>query len=169
MIEELNRESLKVDLKMNMKKTKVKFNNQLAEQQIMIESGRIHILGTNSANPAHDRKIKGRIGIKWTAFGKQGDIMNSNLPLSLKKKVYNQCILPVLTYGSETWHLTKEEERKQRGMEMKMLDITWRDRRRATWIRKQTKVENILITIKKRNTLGRAILCTEQTTDEHRR
>ncbi len=34
--------------------------------------------------------------------------MNSNLPLSLKRKVYNQCVLPVLTYVSETWRLTKE-------------------------------------------------------------
>ncbi len=43
----------------------------------------------------------------WSAFGKQNLVMNSNLPLSLKRKVYNQCILPVLTYGSETCRLTK--------------------------------------------------------------
>ncbi len=36
MIEELNRESLKVGLKMNLKKTKVMLNKQLAGQQIMI-------------------------------------------------------------------------------------------------------------------------------------
>ncbi len=84
----------------------------------------------------------------------QGDIMNGSLPLSLKRKVYNQCVLPVLTYGSEIWHLTKEQERKlrsaQRRMESKMLGITWRDRKRATWIREQTKVEDILTTIKMR-------------------
>ncbi len=33
---------------------------------------------------------------------------------------------------------------------MKMLGITWRDRKRATWIREQTKVEDILMTIKKK-------------------
>ena len=33
--------------------------------------------------------------------------MKSNLPLSLKRKVYNECILPFLTYISETWSLTK--------------------------------------------------------------
>ncbi len=36
MIEELNGESLRVGLKMNLKKTKMMFNNQLAGQQIMI-------------------------------------------------------------------------------------------------------------------------------------
>ncbi len=79
--------------------------------------------------------------------------MNSNLPISLKRKVYNQCILPVLTYGSGTWHLTKEETQKlrsaQRGIERKMLGSTWRDRFRTTWIRQQTRVEDILMTIEK--------------------
>ncbi len=88
----------------------------------------------------------------WSAFGKQNLVMNSNLPLSLKRKVFNHCILTVLTYGSETWRLTKELERKlrsaQRGMERRMLSITWRDRKRASWTREQTKVEDILVTVK---------------------
>ncbi len=104
------------------------------------------------ANPAHEKEIRRRIGMGWSAFGKQNLVMNSNLPLSLKRKVYNHCTLPVLTYGSETWRLTKELERKlrsaQRGMERRMLGITWRDRKRASWIREQTKVEDILKTIK---------------------
>ncbi len=88
----------------------------------------------------------------WTALGKHGDIMNSTLPVSLKRKANNQCILPVPTHGSETRHLTKEQERKlrkaQRGMERKMLGTTWRrDRKRATWIREQAKVEDILMTM----------------------
>ncbi len=62
----------------------------------------------------------------WSVFGKQNLVMSSNLPLSLKRKVYNQCTLPVLTYGTETWRLTKDSERKlrcaQAGMERRMLD-----------------------------------------------
>ncbi len=108
---------------------------------------------TVGANPPHDKEIK-RIGMGWSAFGKVGDVMNSNLPLSLKGKVYNQCVLPILTYGSKTWHLTKEQERKlrsaRRGMERKMLGITRRHRKRATFIREQTKVGDTLTTIKMR-------------------
>ncbi len=74
--------------------------------------------------------------------------------LSLKKEVINQCVLLVLTYWSETWHVTKELERKlrsaQRGMERRMTSITWRDKKRASWIREETKVEDILMTIKKK-------------------
>ncbi len=89
-----------------------------------------------SANPAHEKEIRRRIGMGWSTFRKQNLVMNSNLPLSLKRKVYTQCILPDLTYGSETCHLTKELERKlrsaQRGMGRRMLGITWRDRKQAS-------------------------------------
>ncbi len=105
-----------------------------------------------SANPAHEKEIRRRIGMGWSAFGKQNLVMNSNLPVSLKRKVYNQCIRPVLTYGPETWRLTKELEIKlriaQRGKERIMLGITWKDKKRASWIREQTNVEEILRTIK---------------------
>ncbi len=85
MIEELNRESLKIDLKMNMKKTKVKFDNQLARQEIMIANeklerveGYTYLGQTVGAKPAHEKEIKRRIFKEWNAFGKQVDIMNRN-------------------------------------------------------------------------------------------
>ncbi len=117
-----------------------------------------------SANVAHEKEIRMRIGMGWSAFGKQSPVMDSNLPLSLKRKVYKQCILPVLTYGSETWHLTKELERKlrnaQRGMERRVLGRTWRDKKRASWIMEQTKVEDILMTVKnKKRTWARHVMC----------
>lgn len=55
-----------------------------------------------------------------------------------EEKLYNLFILPILTYGSETWQLTKEQERKKRGMERKLLDVALRDRKRATWIKEQS-------------------------------
>ncbi len=68
--------------------------------------------------------------------------------------MFKQCVLLVLTYGSETERLTKEQERKlrssQRGMERKILGVIWRDRKRKTWIREQTKIEDILTMIKKK-------------------
>ncbi len=83
--------------------------------------------------------------------------MKYNLPLSLKLKLYNQCVLPVLRKGSEAWHLTKEQERKlrsaQRGMEGKIFEVTWRDRTRVTLIREQAKFKDTL-TIKMRKWSG---------------
>ncbi len=120
-----------------MKKTKIMCNNQVFGRQVMIanepleiEEEYIHLAQTVNANPAHEKEI--RRGMRWSAFGQHCLTMNSSLPLSLKRKVYNQSILSVLTYGSETWRLTKDFERKrrslQRGMERKMLHITWKDK-----------------------------------------
>ena len=80
--------------------------------------------------------------------------MKSDLSLSLKRRIYNQYILSVLTCGSQIWSLTKFQERKlqsaQRGVEIIMIGITWRDRKRALWIREQTEIEHILTTIKRK-------------------
>ena len=161
MIEELHRESRRVGLSMNMKKTKVMFNDHAQKQQINImnqtleEVNEYVYLGqTISTAPGHEVEIKRRISLGWRAFGKQSDIMKSKIPLSLKKKVFNQLILPVLTYGSETWSLTKAMERKlvstQRAMERIMMGIILKDGKKATWIREQTKAEDTIWTIKKK-------------------
>ncbi|CAH2233806.1 jg22491 [Pararge aegeria aegeria] len=42
----------------------------------------------------------------WAAFGKLRDIFSSKIPQCLKTKEAEQCVLPVMTYGSETWSLT---------------------------------------------------------------
>ena len=59
-----------------------------------------------------------------------------------------------MTYGSETWKLPKTMENKlrsaQRGMERSMLEISLRDRKRASWVREKTKVKDLLVAIKEK-------------------
>ena len=66
----------------------------------------------------------------------------------MKRKIFNQCILPVLTLGCETWKSTKKLNQRlavtQRAMERSMLDITRRDRKSSKWIREQTKVMDVM-------------------------
>ncbi|KAG1704439.1 hypothetical protein GQR58_003995 [Nymphon striatum] len=60
------------------------------------------------------------------------------LLLCLKQKVYDKCVLPVLTYGSETWAITDTLLRKlasaQHSMERKILGVSWMDRKTNSWI-----------------------------------
>src|ERR1700744_4222155 len=67
---------------------------------------------------------------------------------SLKRKVFDSCVLPVLTYGAETLTLTKVSENKlrvtQRAMERSMLGISLRDKMTNQWIRQQTKVVDVM-------------------------
>ena len=53
-------------------------------------------------------EISRRIQLGWTAFGKLCDVFNSKFPQYLKTQVFDQCVLPTLTYASETWSLNED-------------------------------------------------------------
>ena len=159
MLNDLNRESLKVGLKMNRSKTKIMFNRNANKLNIKLEDEDLeqveeyNYLGQIiKLEKDHEIEIKRRITIGWKAFYKNRDVLKSNLPTCLKRKVYNACIIPAMTYGCETWKLTKALVNKlrvaQRAMERAMLGITLRDKKRTTWIREQTKVRDIIEIIK---------------------
>ena len=73
--------------------------------------------------------------------------------ITIKRNVYNEYVLPVMVYGSETWALKKAHMElllvAQRKMERIMLGITLRDHKRNIWIRHQTGVNDIMNVIKK--------------------
>ena len=84
----------------------------------------------------------------WVAYTKQWDIFKSNLAICLKRQVYNSCVPPTMTYGAETWTLTKQARNKlaaaQTKMERSMLNITYKDRKTNIWVRERTKVIDII-------------------------
>ena len=70
------------------------------------------------------------------------------MPINLKRKVYNECILPVTTYGLETTAINRANAEKlrvhQRAIERRMLGISLRDKIRNTEIRRRTKVSDVM-------------------------
>ena len=56
--------------------------------------------------------------------------------MSLKRKDFNQCVLPAVTYGRQTWSLTKalvkKLETSQRAMERRIRNTIIRQRTRVT-------------------------------------
>ena len=107
-----------------------------------------------------DEEIQRRIMAGWAAYAKHRDIFKSNLAICLKRQVYNSCVLPAMTYGAETWTLTKQAQNKlaaaQTKMERSMLNITYKDRRTNIWVRERTKLIDIIYTEKNEMVLGRA-------------
>ncbi|XP_037804863.1 uncharacterized protein LOC119599190 [Penaeus monodon] len=100
-------------------------------------------------NATKEQEIKRRITLGWQAFGKASAIFkNKEFPLVLKRQVYDQCITPTITYGSETRNLTKKQLLKLRSMQRAhkriMLGVTWRDHIPSAQIREQTKIRDIL-------------------------
>ena len=138
MLNDLNSESSKLGLKINMKKTKVMFNTYAAKSRMHIgpyevESVDEYIYLGQRVSMENDKseEIKRRITAGWIAFNNYRDILRSKIPMCLKRRVFNQCVLPAMTYGSQTWALTKRMENRleitQRSMERAMLGITKRD------------------------------------------
>ena len=164
MLAELNQASKSVGLHMNFSKTKIMCNKYIEQEDeiLEIENQQIeevdHYIYLGQRISLHDsskeNEIKRRITLGWQAFGRANSVFkNKKIPIILKRKVYDQCILPTVTYGAETWNLTKKLSLKlrtmQRAHERIMLGITWRDRKTAEWVRQKTKVKDILETIRK--------------------
>ena len=156
MLDELNTESKNIGLKINRNKTKImhnRFANPIGfklEEEILENVENFSYLGhIIDPNGNRNAEIKKRTQLSWAAFGKLNNIFkNKDIPLNFKRKTFDQCILPVLTYGSETWTLTKKMTTKiittQRKMERIIMGITLRDKKKNSWIRQQTKVIDTL-------------------------
>ena len=109
-------------------------------QELSDESRRMGL----KMNIAKDKEIQRIIMADWAAYAKHRDIFKSNLAICLKRHVYNSCVLPAMTYGAETWTLTKLAQNKlaatQTKMERSMLNITYKDRRTNIWVRERKKL-----------------------------
>lgn len=65
-----------------------------------------HEIKVNRDNQTHE--LSRRSGLTWAAYGRLKHVFTSNIPVCLKRKVFDQCVLPVLTYGAKTLTLTKQ-------------------------------------------------------------
>ena len=151
----LNSESLKVGLKIHKGKTKYMTNHAdnedlLIDQQKIEKLTEFKYLGqTTHLKDATKEEIYARIRAAWSCFGKkQGNLQDKQLPISHKKQVMDQCILPTMTYGCQTCslnkHMTNRLRTAQRAMERKMLDLKLKDKIPCSEIRKRTKIIDII-------------------------
>ena len=133
------RKAKKVGLKIHRGKTKF-MTNFVTTQKIEIEGIEIekveHYKYLGQTIAFEDRtayEVQLRIQAGWAVFGKYKEIFqNKEIPICLKRRAYNQCIIPTMTYGCQTWSITKDivhkTEVSQRKMERKMLGIKQIDR-----------------------------------------
>ncbi|RVE53061.1 hypothetical protein evm_002359 [Chilo suppressalis] len=151
MIHELNEASLNVGLEMNLSKTKIMTNDPIpftikVNQSVIEKVEKYVYLGQEIKMGKENQlnEIDRRIRLMWAAYAKLGFAFKMNLTAVQKARLFDQCILPVLTYEAETWVLTKESINKiqvaQRKLERKLVGITLRDRKTNTWLRKQSGV-----------------------------
>uniref|UniRef100_A0A7E4VZ75 Reverse transcriptase domain-containing protein n=1 Tax=Panagrellus redivivus TaxID=6233 RepID=A0A7E4VZ75_PANRE len=150
-----------VGLKMNAKKTKwlststdptplIHQGQEIERVKDFIYLGRsISYRQPYSTATPMNKEISRRISAAWGAFNKVKRLMiSSTVPLAVKRRYFNQCILPAFLYAAETWALSKADKDRlevaQRRMERAMLGITLRDKKTNDWIRRKTELKDVV-------------------------
>lgn len=148
MLKELMQETKKVGLLINTTKIKVMSNLVLGgtidvDNHAIEEVKEYKYLGHNMvlSRDIQTTELQRRIGLGWAAYGNLKKFFASNISQYLKCKMYDQCVLPVLTYWAETLTLTKSIIKKlsvvQRKHKRAMLQIRFSDRMRNTELRRK--------------------------------
>jgi hypothetical protein len=95
-----------------------------------------------------------RIGKAWRKFRELKPVLcDKHMALNVKRKVYEACVRSCLTYGSETWTLNVENERKLERTETRMIrimcGITLRDRVTNVELKRMFGIESVLDVIRR--------------------
>jgi ribonuclease HI len=138
MLNSVEREAALIGLNLNKKKTEyilVGTWDNIDNIQIKVLSGDItrvddfKYLGCYIRNSCKDFEV--RRGLAWNACKKLWKIWKSEHSSELKIRVFRATIESILLYGSETWSLTKGQERKVSGCYSRLLryilNIKWSD------------------------------------------
>ena len=158
MLQDISDESKQMGLKMNIATTKVMVVDvtPINVHNLLLENieGYVYLVqGYSIMENNQDKEIQRRIMAGWTAYAKHRYIFKSNLAFFPKRQVYNSCVLPAMTYGADTWTLTKQAQNKhpavQTKMERSMLNITYNDRKTNIWVRERTEVIDIITNVRK--------------------
>jgi len=74
-----------------------------------------------------NKEISKRVSQAWKSFWAQKWIFKGKLKIASKVKMLEACIIPILTYGAQTWSLTQAQARRlvtaQRAFERSLLNI----------------------------------------------
>jgi endonuclease/exonuclease/phosphatase family metal-dependent hydrolase len=150
MLKNLEVESQKCGLLMNTSKTCVMTNGEhrpvKINQGVLTYVDEYIYLGQSISFQGRTMfEVERRIKKAWNKYWALKHIFKSKLPLKLKKKVFDNAILPVILYGCQTWAFTKEIINKlkvfQKSLERSMLGLRLRDRVRSSRIRHKTKLK----------------------------
>lgn len=154
----LNKECKRIGLKIN--RDKCQYMTSSGTGTVSIEGSVVqaeksikylgHVLSIDGQNP----EITRRCSAAWKALLSKKEMFKAGCGQELKTKLWQSTVLPVLTYGCETWTLNKETKSKLRttvrSMQRYMLNVRRSDKKRNTWISQQTGIPDIMETISKR-------------------
>lgn len=158
MLRRTKQASYEKNLLLNTQKTKIlvidrnrrNFNDFILDGDKIAEVQDFIYLGSLvSAKGSSEKEIKRIIAIARNATQKMVKIWRSRgINNSLKLQIALTSIFPIATYGSETWAMTKRDEKRVDAFEMwvyrRILRVPWTDRRTNRWVLDKLDTEMLL-------------------------
>lgn len=154
MLRDLNNACKKVGLNINYSKTIAMSNRQTIPisvdgNNIEYKKEYIYLGQLMSFQEKMDKELQRRQTAAWAKYWSLKFIFKANIHINLKKKAFDSCILPCLTYGCQAWTVTKKQQDKlsicQRKIERSMLGTKRLDKISNKAIRDKTKITDALI------------------------
>lgn len=154
MLNTLQQASREAGLEINLSKTKLMTN--CAQNPILLNNTPVEYVDSyvylgkqiSFKKNNNDSEVERRITMTWKKFWSIKEILKSQMPMKIKSKVMNSCLLPSLTYACQTWKFTHRVKNKitscQRSMERSIAKIKKTEKIRHSIIRQKTKVTDAL-------------------------
>jgi exonuclease III len=158
MISNLAEESKRAGLTMNPSKTFLMTNRR--KEDVVLDgcllkwsSETIYLGQLLSFTNRTEKEVKRRCAIAWKRFWSLKFILKNNYISAEKKiEVLRSCVFATLIYGSQTWACKETTLKKirttQMAMERSILNIRRTDRKRNTFIKSITQLEDLVKSIK---------------------
>ena len=147
MLGHLRLEALKYGLVMNMDKTKVLTTAGAGAARVKLGDAYVNVLNPDQSEKYLGRKLNlqnqaqveltNRLQSAWATFTKYKEVFRSRwCTFSLKMKMFDALVTPVVLYGAGSWTLTKEMETQLQTTRRRMLRDMLGARRQAgeTWV-----------------------------------
>ena len=160
MVDVIVRESDKMGLDLNAKKTEVMVVTRYKErpkcnikvnQNNLSQVESFKYLGTMiTSDGRSDTEIKSRIGQAKTAFQNMRHVLvNKEMPDNLKRRIFQCYVEPIMLYACETWTMNADTKRKIEAAEMwfirRMLRVSWTERKTNEDVLKEANTKRKLL------------------------
>ena len=163
LLQNVSQESLKYDLQMNVKKTKIlvsskhkeSVNMQLNGEQVEQVNEFMYLGATCSSTNDNSKEIRKRLSIAGHKFTQiQNLLKDRSLTVNIKIRLLRALIFPIAIYGCEAWTLKKVDTKSISAFELwcyrRILCVTCKDRRTNEWVLTQISPKERLLTTVKR-------------------
>lgn len=144
MLKELNEKSKLAGLKMNKEKTNILSKNpdlsiEIDDFKIPNINETIYLGQLISFENKMKKELNRRVALTWKKYWSLRAVFKGRYHNTLKSDIFNSCLVPVMTYGSQTWSLTKQEAKviktTQNSLERSILQIRKKDKLKISVIK----------------------------------